>query len=82
MALAFSNTTLYLFQVFWEYIHPQARDVFHAPLQQLWRELQGKTKQNSHSSVGFVCNFQIGPAGVAQEGTFGTSGPCSKGLSL
>lgn len=61
-----------------DYVHPKAKWLLQPSLPWLWRELQGKgkqkTKQND-TSLGFVCNFQIGPAGVAQEGTFSTSGP-------
>lgn len=40
-----------------------------------------KVRKNKTHSSGIVCNFQIGPAGAAQEGTFSTSGPCLMGLS-
>lgn len=83
----FSEIFSYLFQVFAEknpadYIHTQAKWVFQAPLPWLWRELQGERKQNKVGSLGSVCNLQNGPAGVAQEGTFSTSGSRLVGLSL
>lgn len=70
---SFSEMTSYLFQVFVEkipddYIHPQGRWVFQAPLRQLWRELQGKRKQDTLNSFGFVCNFQVGPQVLPKRG--------------
>lgn len=61
---------------------PKPNDFFKPLYHNYGGNFKVRESKNELSSVGFVCNFQIGPAGVALEGTFSTSGPRLMGLSL